>query len=275
MANFLKSKKARGYLNVFFSIGAAIIIAGALAKIQHWGGWLGWLLPIGMVSEAFTFLVMALLPTDEEYHWEKVYPHINLTEAEERKLTGGFKQKDLTLGSGTRSESPLEGMDKMLEEAEITPANLRLLGENFRKLDQTVSQMGDMSSAVAATDGFSRRAEEAATAMGEVSESYSNTAKSLDAFNSTASNSSEFRTELEAMTKNLSSLNVAYELELQDTDNHLKAMKKFYGDMAKVSETLSDGVEDSQKTKEQITLLAKNLEDLNAVYGNMLSAMRH
>ena len=37
---------------------------------------------------------------------------------------------------------------------------------------------------------------------------------------------------------------------------------------------LSDSVEDTKKYKEQIAQLSANLESLNTVYGNMLSAMR-
>jgi gliding motility-associated protein GldL len=75
------------------------------------------------------------------------------------------------------------------------------------------------------------------------------------------------------MTKNLSSLNAIYELELQDTNNHVKAMNHFYGNLSAVSESMAATKEDSQKTQQQVALLAQNLTNLNAVYGNMLSAM--
>jgi gliding motility-associated protein GldL len=76
------------------------------------------------------------------------------------------------------------------------------------------------------------------------------------------------------MTKNLSSLNAIYELELQDTNNHLKAMNSFFGNLTAVSQSMQGSVEDAKKTQEQIGLLAKNLGSLNNVYGNMLSAMQ-
>jgi gliding motility-associated protein GldL len=75
------------------------------------------------------------------------------------------------------------------------------------------------------------------------------------------------------MTKNLASLNAIYELELQDTNNHLKAMNNFYRNLLNTSQAMSASVDDAKRTQEQITLLAKNLSNLNTIYGNMLSAM--
>jgi gliding motility-associated protein GldL len=69
-------------------------------------------------------------------------------------------------------------------------------------------------------------------------------------------------------------LNTIYELELNESNNHLKALNGFYGKMAEASQTMMSTVEDAGKAKEQISILANNLGKLNSVYGNMLSAMQ-
>ena len=51
-------------------------------------------------------------------------------------------------------------------------------------------------------------------------------------------------------------------------------MNSFYGNLVQASETMQGSVTDAKKTQEQIALLAKNLGNLNNVYGNMLSAMQ-
>ena len=76
------------------------------------------------------------------------------------------------------------------------------------------------------------------------------------------------------LTKNLSSLNTIYELELQESNNHLKALNQFYGKLAQASNAMTGTVEDAEKAKQQIGLLASNLGRLNSVYGNMLTAMQ-
>ena len=84
----------------------------------------------------------------------------------------------------------------------------------------------------------------------------------------------KYHEQVQVVTKNLASLNAVYELELQDTNQHLKAMNKFYGTLSQTLGTLEDSVEDSKIYKENMAKLANNLQKLNSVYGNMLGAMR-
>ena len=76
------------------------------------------------------------------------------------------------------------------------------------------------------------------------------------------------------MVKNLSQLNAIYELELQDSNNHLKAMNKFFGNLNAAASALSETATDAVKYKDNLVQLNKNLTSLNSVYGNMLSAMK-
>jgi gliding motility-associated protein GldL len=79
---------------------------------------------------------------------------------------------------------------------------------------------------------------------------------------------------VQILTKNLGNLNSIYELELQESNNHLKSLNTFYSNMAQASEVMVSTVDDARTTKEQINVLANNLGKLNQVYGNMLSAMQ-
>ncbi len=64
------------------------------------------------------------------------------------------------------------------------------------------------------------------------------------------------------------------ELELQESNNHLKALNQFYGKLSAASEAMNNTAEDANRAKEQITALANNLTKLNQVYGSMLTAMQ-
>lgn len=277
MTYFLKTKKARGILNVIFSVGAAVVIFGALAKIEHWGGAWGSALTIGMLVETFVFLLMALLPAEEEYYWERYFPNITVSPDIEKAKTGKFQTYNLAaaLGGGAAASSPaLNQMDKMMQEADLTPANLKRLGENFKKLGTTIDHMNDISDVVSATGNYTRQTQEATQALAQMKDTYLKAADSVAAMGKSAESTKAFHDQLQQMTKNLGSLNAIYELELQDTNNHLKAMNKFYNNLAVASDAMAGTIEDSKKTQTQVSLLAKNLADLNAVYGNMLSAMQ-
>ena len=79
---------------------------------------------------------------------------------------------------------------------------------------------------------------------------------------------------MQSLTKNLSSLNTIYELELQESNNHLKALNQFYGKLAQASTAMAGSAEDAMKAKQEIASLASNLGKLNQLYGNMLTAMQ-
>ena len=73
--------------------------------------------------------------------------------------------------------------------------------------------------------------------------------------------------------KNLAALNAIYELQLQDSNKHLKETSKFYDGINELMSNLNSSLEDTKKYKDEVARLAKNLSSLNTVYGNMLSAM--
>jgi len=271
MRRFFKTKKGQEVLNFLFSFFAAVVIFAAMMKILHWPG-SDYAIMVGLIAEAIVFLVMAFgVEPPEEPHWERYFPGITT----HPDLDPNFKPTPLALGgSGNNGNPALTKMEDMLRDADITPANLGRLGENFKKFGGTVDKMADITDVVAATGDYTKKTKEAATALGTMKDAYLGAASSIQHFNQAADGTKQFHEQVQVLTKNLSSLNTIYELELQDTNNHLKAMNKFYSNLTEASKAMQGSVEDAQKAKEQIALLANNLGRLNNVYGNMLSAMQ-
>jgi gliding motility-associated protein GldL len=257
---FFKTQKGQVVLNFLFSFFAAVVIFAAMMKILHWKG----------ADEAIMIGMAFLVPPPEEPHWQRYFPDIN----NHPDLDPNFKPTPLTLASGASGNPALNKLDDMLREADITPANLGRLGENFKKFGGTVDKMSDITDVVAATGDYTAKTREAATALGTMKDAYLGAASSIQHFTQAADGTKQFHEQVTVLTKNLSSLNTIYELELQDTNNHLKAMNKFYSNLTQASEAMQGSVEDAQKAKDQIALLANNLGRLNNVYGNMLSAMQ-
>ena len=70
---FLSSDKGQRFFNFAYSLGAAVVIWGALFKILHLpGGSL--LLSIGMGTEVLMFILSAFDTPPKTYHWEEVFP---------------------------------------------------------------------------------------------------------------------------------------------------------------------------------------------------------
>lgn len=237
-------------LNIFVSAAAVPVLLGALFKITHAPGADIWL-KIGLYTEAAVFMAYALLylfaPPPE--------PGVPAVAAE--------------------SGNPvLKNMDKMMQDADITPTSLKKLGEGFNKLSSSVSGISDVSDVVKSTSDFSSKTKEATTAIGSMASAFSNSAQTMQAFNSASESAKGFHEQVQTLTKNMGSLNTIYEMELKESNNHMKVLNTFYSKMAEASQAMISTVDDANRTKDQIGALANNLGKLNAVYGNMLTAMQ-
>jgi gliding motility-associated protein GldL len=246
--------KVSKWFDVGVSIAAAAVIFGALQKILHTPIADLWL-KVGLYTEAIIFLGYGVLYI--------IFPAID---DQEVHLPGGAKPA---------VENPaLNSMDKMLQDADITPTNLKKLGEGFQKLGSTVGGIQEFGDAVKSTSDFSSKTKEATTAISSMATAFTNSAANMASFNNASESARGFHEQVQVLTKNLGSLNTIYELELKESNNHLKALNGFYGKMAEASQAMMSSVDDANKAKEQIGTLASNLGKLNAVYGNMLSAMQ-
>jgi gliding motility-associated protein GldL len=242
------------WMDVAVSVAAAAVIFGALQKILHTPIADLWL-KIGLYTECFVFLIYGILYL--------IYPPVK------EEFESGAGLKAVPVGNPA-----LNSMDKMLQEADITPANLKRLGEGFQKLGTTVSGISDVSDVVKSTSDFSAKTKEATAAIGTMSTAFASSANTMASFNNASESAKGFHEQVQVLTKNLGSLNTVYELELKESNNHLKALNGFYGKMSEASEAMIGSVDDAKKAKEQIGNLATNLSKLNGVYGNMLGAMQ-
>ena len=272
---FFETKRGKYIKNFIIGIGAAIVLIGALAKLEHWW-WASYALIVGMCTEAFIFAMLGILPPHKDYYWERYYPDIDKNpHVEAYKKGSKFETPAFAgLGGASGGSSATASLDKMLEEANMNPANLARLNDNFNKFSATVDQVKDISNVADATNEYSSKAREAASALTEMKETFQGASNTLASFNNAANETAKFHEQVTVLTKNLGSLNQIYEVELQDANNHLKAMNKFYGNLVNASDAMQSSVEDANRAKEQMGVLAGNLNSLNQVYGNMLSAMQ-
>lgn len=54
LAQLMQNKKFKGFLTMLYSLGASVVVLGALFKIQHWPG-AGFMLSAGLITEALIF----------------------------------------------------------------------------------------------------------------------------------------------------------------------------------------------------------------------------
>ena len=264
LALFFESERVKRIKNLIIGVGASIVLMGALFKLQHWN-FASEMLIVGMCTEAFIFALLGILPPHQDYYWEKIYPELNIAPDEEEMTKVHDKATHGTL---------TQQFDNMLETANVDQDLIRRLGDNLNKLGENLSKLSDVSDASAATGEYTAKAKEAAIALTEMKKAYNEATNAAELLASGADETKKYHEQVQQVSKNLAQLNAIYELELQDTNSHLKAMNKFYGTLTSAMDNLNDSVEDTKKYKNEMAGLAKNLGHLNSIYGNMLSAMQ-
>jgi len=252
-------KKWKSFMAKLYGFGAAIVIVGAMFKIQHWPG-AGPMLVIGLSTEAVIFFFSAFEKPHEEPDWSLVYPELAGLPGE-----GGG-------GDGKKGLSPSQELDGLLEEAKIGPELIESLGNNLRSLGDNVGKMSDITNASVATEEYVSNIKSAAANVGSLSDAYTKASASLGAM-VVDGEGVDFGSEMTKMAQNITKLNQQYELQLQGTKQFLESSDSLYGGMNELMGTLNDSVEDAKKYKEEVSQLAQNISSLNTVYGNMLSAM--
>jgi len=249
-----------------YGIGAAVVIVGALFKIQHLPG-AGPMLGIGLGTEAIIFFLSAFEPPHKDPDWSKVYPEL----ADD--FTGPGSQPRIQSAAG-KQDNVSQKLDHMLESAKIGPELIESLGKGMTNLAGNVKQMSGLSNAAVATDEYSKNVSKASHSLLEMNKSYAQTASAMGEMASASTDAKEYHSQVQNITKNLGALNSVYELELQDANGHLKAMNKFYSNVAGVMESMEKAGKGSEKFSQELQKLTGNLTSLNNVYGSMLTAMR-
>lgn len=244
-----------------YGIGGAIVIIGALFKIQHYPG-ASLMLIVGLGTEAVIFFFSAFEPIHEDPDWSLVYPEL-AEDYDGEPASGG------RIGGG----SPTQELDSMLEQAKIGPDLIESLGSGMSRLADTANQMNQLGDVSGATNEMVDSMKGASQRVANLSDAYEKAAESLTGLNVDGDDSATYAENLKRVNSNLSALNSSYELQLQESNKNNEVTSAMFNNIQELINNLNDSVEDTRRYKENISELSKNLESLNTVYGNMLSAM--
>ena len=247
-----------------YGIGAAVVIVGGMFKILHLPG-AGEMLGIGLTTEAIIFFLSAFEPKHQETDWSKVYPEL----ADDYEGGPPAPRSQPAGGAGASQK-----LDKMMADAKIGPELIDSLGKGLKNMASSANNMANLSDAAVATNDYAKNVKTASGSLLEMNKSYSATVTAMADMANASKDAKEYHTQVQGVTKNLGALNAVYEMELQDANNHVKAMNKFYSNVTAAMESMAKAGEDTKKFSDQMGQLNNNITSLNRVYGNMLAAMR-
>ena len=259
--------KGKTIVNYGMSIGASVVIVGALFKIQHYPG-ASIMLIIGLGTEALLFLLGALEPQHLSTDWSKVYPELAHSDEDDEDYLDEHEESSADSGLPVT-----EQLDNMLEDAKIGPELIESLGTGLRGLKDTTDRLADVSDASVATNEYVTSIRNAASNVGELSDTYAKAAESLTGLSTNSAAGASLGEHLSSMSTNLEQLNETYAAQLEGSKSQLAATQKYFSGIEELLASLHDSVEDAKNYKSQMAELSNNISQLNTVYGNMLTAM--
>lgn len=198
----LISKKV---MNFAYGMGAAVVIVGALFKIQHWTG-ASELLIVGLLTEAFIFALSAFDKPDEELDWTLVYPELAGGEAKPKAK----KKEESTDADGLLSQK----LDTMLKEAKIDGELMASLGNSIKNFESAAKGIAPTVDSLASTKKYSEELTKAAAQMESLNNLYKlqleSASVNAEANKDIAENAAMLKQQMQSMTANIASLNAVY-----------------------------------------------------------------
>ncbi len=257
------SKKWKQFMAKLYGWGAAVVIIGALFKIQHWP-FAGELLTIGLSTEAVIFFFSAFEPPHEDPDWSLVYPQLRSGEIDD-------SYEDVAaIGDG---KGVTQQLDEMLADAKIGPDLIESLGDGFRSIKDQAEKMSDISDAQLATGEYVQSIKSASSQVDTLSQTYRDAADSLAGLSSSSEVGEATGEQLNRLAANLEKLNSSYEEQLSGASSHTENNARLSEGINELLTNLNASIDDTKQYKDNIAELSKSLAALNQVYGNMLNAM--
>ena len=198
----LLSKKT---MNFAYGMGAAVVIIGALFKLQHWQG-ASIMLIIGLGVEAFIFALSAFDPVDDELDWTLVYPEL---------ANGQARKKSDKVETPVDAQGLLsQKLDVMLKEAKIDGELMASLGNSIKNFEGAAKAISPTVDSIAGQKKYAEEMSMAAAQMESLNSLYKvqleSAARNAQANSEIADNASKLKEQMQSMTANIASLNNVY-----------------------------------------------------------------
>lgn len=266
---FLSGDSGARFFNFAYSIGAAVVIWGALFKLLHLPGG-NLLLMIGMGTEVLMFILSAFDRPAKQYHWEEVFPVLDTHDAEDRpNMQGGAGGGGVVIAGG--SGAPADGgtvavsAPSAAEMAADRPLALNASAQEAT--EHYVAQIAALSEQMADL----RKSTEALNKVTSVLlDSYKAITENSDRI--TAS-SQGYVEEMTSLNRNVAGLNTIYEIQLKSVSSQLDSIDRVNNGIKDIRDMYERSADTSRQYCEETERMARYMQQLNAIYAQMIQAM--
>lgn len=274
---FLHGEKGQRFFNFAYSIGAAVVIWGALFKILHLpGGSL--LLCIGMGTEIAMFVLTAFDRPPREYAWEDVFPVLDTKNAEDRPDFSGGGGGGIVINGGA------SGDEVTLSDSNVSGV-INLQGAGGAGFPQVTEEQLEQGEEIARAsqdylEGMQGIAEqmkslnETTQALNEVSATLLNSYQAITQNSeSISANSQGYVSQMEDLNRNIAGLNTIYEIQLKSIASQLESIDRVNRGLKDIRDMYEKSARESSRYCEETEKMARYMKQLNSVYEKMITAM--
>lgn len=278
---FLSGEKGQRFFNFAYSIGAAVVIWGALFKILHLPGGNA-LLSIGMGTEVLMFVLTAFDRPPREYHWEEVFPVFKTKNPEDRPdFHGGGS---VVIGGGTA----IEGGDGTVANAGAAGSGNMIIG--IAGAAGSANAAG-IAGAADVPDGMSEATKRYLDQLTAISEQMDRLRKTTESLNEVSNvllasykavtdnsenisqSSAGYVTQMSDLNRNIAGLNTIYEIQLKSISSQLDNIDRVNKGLKEISGMYDKAAAESDRYCEETQKMARYMQQLNSVYEKMITAM--
>ena len=278
---FLHGQKGQRFFNFCYSIGAAIVIWGALFKILHLEGG-STLLCIGMGTEIAMFILTAFDRPPKEYAWEEVFPVLDSKDEADRP--------DFSTGSGVVvAGGGYSGYDAAAEEGmeqgvpAVASGNGAYAGGVVSGIPLTQNPEDVASMADATSSYLSKmqemseqmsRLNETTEALNRVCETLLGSYQAITQNSETISGASNgYVDQMQDLNRNIAGLNTIYEIQLKSVASQLESIDRVNRGLKDIRDMYEKSAAESSRYCEETERMARYMKQLNSVYEKMITAM--
>ena len=299
---FMSSPKGQRFFNFAYSLGAAVVIWGALFKILHLPGG-STLLCIGMGTEIAMFIITAFDRPPKEYAWEEVFPVLDSKNPDDRPdfaggggvvVTGGsgyatddYDEAGLPAGSvvqaGVSAEAARQAAGIPAGVA-LAPEDTESLRDSIAKMAAASEQLSQMAELTTATQDYLAQLagiaeqmtllRETTQSLNEVSAVLLNSYRAITQNSDSISQSAEgYADRMADLNRNIGGLNTIYEIQLKSISSQLESIDRVNRGLKDIRDMYEKSAAESAHYCEETEKMARYMKQLNSVYEKMITAM--
>lgn len=266
LGSFIASEGGQRFFNFAYSIGAAIVIWGALFKILHLPGG-NTLLSVGMGTEVLMFVLTAFDRPPREYKWEKVFPVLEkkgngeeLTSEEEQIVEDYTRQHPeaiATVAAGRISTHAAKAAAEEAADVKGADIDTAALADSVNGLSQ---QLAKLSETTAKLNEVSDVLLQSYAAVTQNSESIIHASKG-------------YVEQMKDLDRNIGGLNTIYEIQLKSVSSQLESIDRVNRGIKDIRDMYEKSASQSGRYCEETEKMARYMQQLNSIYEKMIAAM--